>query len=294
MKNPNIGILGGDARYIHLANALAQDGYQVHCMFLEAPGLSEAVHRVEDFRDALPFCAALLLPIPVCREGLQLNAPFWPEDRNRDIGQFLEDIGKTTLVLGGAPSPAVREAFAQRELRFVDLMERNDLALANALPTAEGAVALAMDRLEVTISGSRCIVVGCGRCGRVLARLLASMGASVTVTARRKGQLTWIADRGWEPLDTGCLAERAGDCDVIFNTVPAPVVTRRVLDAMAPGTVVIDLASRPGGTDFDYAAQKGIDAVLAPGLPGKAAPKTAGLILRDTVLSMFQERGITL
>ncbi len=293
MNNPNIGVLGGDARYIHLANALSRDGYEVHCMFLDSPRLARGVHRAEDFRDALPFCAALLLPTPVCGQGLELNAPYWPQDRNRDIGQFLGDIGKTALVLGGAFSPAVKAAFAAKELRFIDLMERDDLAAANALPTAEGAVAMAMEQMEITLSGSRSCVVGCGRCGRVLARLLAAMGSRVTVTARRPGQLTWIADQGWTPLETGRLAQGAGEWDVVFNTVPAPVVDRRVLDALGPGAVVIDLASRPGSTDFPYAAQRGITAVLAPGLPGKVAPKTAGLILRDTILPILRERGIS-
>lgn len=292
MKSSEIGILGGDARSIHLANALAAAGYRVHAMFLDSPKLTAAVGRTSDFRDALPFCSALVLPTPVARPGLMLNAPYWPADRSRDMGQFLEDVGKTALVLGGGFSPEVKKAFARRELRFIDLMERDDLAQANAVPTAEGAVAMAMERMDITLSGSRSCVVGCGRCGRALARLLAAMGSRVTVTARRPEQLDWIARQGWEPLDTGHLAQQAHRWDVLFNTVPALVVDQGVLDALDPRALVIDLASAPGGTDFSAAAQRGISAVLAPGLPGLVAPRTAGLVLLDVILPIFQERGI--
>ena len=77
--------------------------------------------------------------------------------------------------------------------------------------------------------------------------------------------------------------------DIIFNTVPAPVISRQVLDELAPETLIIDLASEPGGTDFDYASKLGITVVHALGIPGKFAPRTAGEILKSTILSMLTE-----
>lgn len=293
MKNKIIGILGGDARYGYLGSALAAEGFEVWAMLLDPPDMDPTVHRAEDFRDALPFCGALILPTPVCKDGLMLNAPFWPRERGREIGQFLEEIGKSTIVLGGGFSPELRGIFGSKELRFTDLMELEPLAVANAVPTAEGAVALAMAQMNITISGSNSCVVGCGRCGRALARLLAAMGSRVTVTARRPEQLGWIEAQGWRPLETVEMHREAHRWDVVFCTIPAPVVTPAVLEGMNREAVIIDIASAPGGTDFTCAAKLGIKATLAPGLPGKAAPKTAGLILRDIILPILEERGMT-
>lgn len=82
MKNHNIGLLGGGMEQAALANRLAEDGgRQVYAMFLEGALLSPKVHTVRDFRDALWLCSVLVLPDPVCREGLLLNAPLWQERR---------------------------------------------------------------------------------------------------------------------------------------------------------------------------------------------------------------------
>ncbi|EQD57556.1 dipicolinic acid synthetase, A subunit, partial [mine drainage metagenome] len=77
------------------------------------------------------------------------------------------------------------------------------------------------------------------------------------------------------------------DADVVFNTIPAAVLREDVLQRMRRGAVVVDIASAPGGTDFVAARRLGIGAHLAPGLPGITAPRTAGRIVADTVLSLW-------
>ncbi len=45
--------------------------------------------------------------------------------------------------------------------------------------------------------------------------------------------------------------------DVVVNTIPAPVLGERELAAMPGGSLVVDLASLPGGTDFEAARELG-------------------------------------
>lgn len=121
MNNHNIGLLGGGLPQAALANRLAEGGgWEVYAMFLEGPLLSPAVHAVRDFRDALWLCSVLVLPDPVCREGLVLNAPLW-QGPPVDAGQFLGSIGKGALVLAGEMTPAFRGAAAAREVPVVPL-----------------------------------------------------------------------------------------------------------------------------------------------------------------------------
>lgn len=128
MKNRNIGLLGGGLPQASLANRLAETGrWEVYTMFLEGPLLSPAVHTARDFRDVLWLCGTLILPCPVCREGLVLNAPLW-QGPPVDAGQFLGLIGKGVLLLTGAVSPAFARAAAAKEVTFTPLPppERED------------------------------------------------------------------------------------------------------------------------------------------------------------------------
>ena len=115
MNNPYVGLLGGGEAQVSMANRLAEEpGRRVIAMFLRSPALSPAVEVPEDFRDGLWRCGVLILPDPVCRRGLELNAPFWPG--TVDAGQFLDRIGKGVLLLAGETTPEFRAAAAAREV----------------------------------------------------------------------------------------------------------------------------------------------------------------------------------
>ena len=125
MKNHNIGLLGGGLPQASLANRLAETSrWEVYTMFLEGPLLSPAVHTARDFRDVLWLCGTLVLPCPVCREGLVLNAPLW-QGPPVDAGQFLGLIGKGVLLLTGAVSPAFARAAAAKEVTFTPCPRRS-------------------------------------------------------------------------------------------------------------------------------------------------------------------------
>ena len=92
------------------------------------------------------------------------------------------------------------------------------------------------------------------------------------------------------PLEFRLIDEEIGKFKVVFNTVPAPVLTKEKLVLMDKNALIIDLASEPCGTDFAAAEELGITAKKALGLPGKFAPKTAGEILKETVLNVLSEK----
>ncbi|MCI8653321.1 MAG: hypothetical protein HFF11_06490 [Angelakisella sp.] len=121
MKNHNIGLLGGGLEQAALANGLADTGrWEVYTMFLEGPLLSPKVRTARDFRDVLWLCGTLVLPHPVCREGLLLNAPLW-QGPPVDAGQFLGSIGKGALLLAGEMTPAFSRAAAAKEVAVTPL-----------------------------------------------------------------------------------------------------------------------------------------------------------------------------
>ena len=151
------------------------------------------------------------------------------------------------------------------------------------MPTAEGAIQLAMEELPITLHGARVLVIGYGRLGRVLADAAA---------ARRYADLAWAENCGYGVEHTGQLEGWLCGYDLVVNTVPVRVLREAELADLKPGCLVIDLASKPGGVDFDAAARLGVKAFWALSLPGKVAPVTAGKSIKTTIYNILTELGV--
>ena len=161
--------------------------------------------------------------------------------------------------------------------------------MANAVPTAEGAVQLAMEHLPITIHGSRVLVIGFGRVGRLTAQRFQALGARVSVAARRYDQLAWAQAMGFGGEHLAHLKGWLCGYDLIVNTVPAQVLGIEELEDVKLDCLILDLASKPGGVDLGAAGKLGLTVIWALSLPGKVAPVTAGAAIRDTVYNMLRE-----
>ena len=162
---------------------------------------------------------------------------------------------------------------------------------ANALPTAEGAIQLAMEHLPITIHGARVLIIGFGRVGRITAQRFAALGARVTVAARKYEQLAWAQAMGFGGQKLEHLVGWLCGYDLVVNTVPALVLGRGELEDLKPDCLILDLASKPGGVDLSAAGDLGLTVVWALSLPGKVAPVTAGAAIKSTIYNMLRELG---
>ena len=174
------------------------------------------------------------------------------------------------------------------EIKTHDYFTREELAVKNAILTAEGAVEIAMREYPGTLNGAQCLVAGFGRIGKALSLALRGLHAQVTASARNRADLAWIEVFGCRAIHTDAIFEN-GQYDLVFNTIPAMVFSRRVLAKAQHGTIFIDLASAPGGIDFEAAAKLPIHAVQALSLPGRVAPKAAAEIIKSTIYNMMEE-----
>lgn len=287
MRNiDTFAVIGGDLRSAYLAGLLAADGYKVITSGFDSTDLPPCVTGCTNPAQAVTLADCVILPLPVTTDGTTVNAPF---SRMRiPLDQVLNGMAQDQFLVGGKISDVVRKEAECRGLVISDYLLREELAVMNAVPTAEGAIQLAMEELPVTIDGAKCLITGYGRVGRTLSKRLVSLGAQVTVAARKFADLAWAKSTGCETLELENLAD-AGDFDVIFNTVPVMLFGRDILKGMEKETLLIDLASRPGGVDFNAAAGMQIKTIWALSLPGRVAPKTAGAIIKKTILNMIKE-----
>ena len=203
---------------------------------------------------------------------------------------LLETLWPGQLVCGGRLSDESVLAAVRMGLHVEDLLRRPDFVAGNAAITAEGAVGLLLAESERTLLGSRALVLGWGRIGRLLALRLRALGARVAVAARAKGDRAMAAALVEEALDYAELEGRIGDFDFIVNTVPARVVTEAALCCVSPEALLLELASPPGGFDRALAENIGLRILAAPGLPGKCAPASAAALMREAVYAAIREQ----
>ena len=287
-KPETFAVIGGDLRYVYLAGKLADDGCKVIAVGFDNTDLPPCVTGCTDAAQAIALSEAVILPMPLSADGKTVKAPF--SRLCLPLEQIYAAVTPSHAVFAGGVSEEIAAAFARRDIAVHDYLAREELTVANAVPTAEGALQLAMEELPVTLHGASCLITGYGNIAKVLARLLLSLGASVTVAARNSVARAWATAQGCTAVHTAQLADLP-PYDVAFNTVPSLLFDRRVLAAMDPHTLLIDLASRPGGIDFDAAAQMHFKTVWALSLPGRVAPKTAADIIKGTVMTMLEEVG---
>ena len=182
------------------------------------------------------------------------------------------------------------EIARQAGVELADYFARPELAVYNAIPTAEGCIGILLQQRTRTLWGAEVLVLGFGPVGQALAVRLSALGAGVTVCARRPEQRALAESLGLRAAPLTALAGLAPAFDTVVNTIPAPVLGDGVLARLRSGSLIVDLASKPGGTDFAAAARRGHRAIHALSLPAACAPETAGEAVARTVQTMLQER----
>lgn len=279
-------ILGGDHRQEKLAGLLAEDGHDVHTFALDQADLPKEITQETDLTD-LPKADCVILPLPVIQDSPYLNTPL--SAFRHPVPPLLPHFTPGQTLVGGLVSPWFYRVCAENNLGIQDYFQREELAIANAVPTAEGAVSIALQDLAVTLHNARALVLGYGRVGKLVAQRFAALGAHVTVAARRFEALAWAEAYGHQTLALQGLAGYLCGFDVVINTIPTQILTRELLEDLKPDCLVIDLASKPGGVDLFAATDLGVRVVWALSLPGKVAPVSAALALKNTIYNMLRE-----
>ena len=280
-KGIRFAVVGGDQRQRELAGLLRADGYETAAFALDGT-------ENGDLAQALEKADVLILPLPAADADGRVYTPLTAakiEER-----EILERMRPGQLLLAGRAPACLRELAAAGGIELVDYFEREELAVLNAVATAEGAIQIMMEELPITLWQAKILVVGFGRIGKILAQRLRGLGAQVSVSARKQADKAWIRAMGCEALDTGALDGELPRFDCVVNTVPARVLDGKSLERLRRGCLCLDLASKPGGMDFEAAGKLGLRTVWALALPGQVAPRTSGAILRDTIYNILEER----
>ena len=285
-KVPRIAVMGGDKRELILIKKLVSEGFEVAAFAVSPTELADGAIFCEEAIEALQYAMAVVLPAPPLGETGEL----YTADGN-PVTLTEEDfawLSPGTPVVCGVVSPYLKKIGDKFDLNLHEMLELDEIAIPYSLPTAEGAIAIAIAEDDGVLENRTALILGFGRIGQTLAPRLEGMGMDVIITNRNAKRRDIARLLDYNTVDWQEWPISAARADFIFNTVPAMLLDAPVISGLKKTVIIIDLAARPGGTDFEAAAEQGIKAILAGGLPGKFAPGFAGEIMANVYTNLLK------
>ena len=283
----SIAVVGGDLRIVKLIEMLDKDGYKVYTYALENSEELlnlEGVEMCPTLEEAISYSKVVVGPVPLSSDRKKLSTPF---GRNSvSLEDFVTDLKGKYLIAGNI---GIKEQLDNKKIQFTDLLKREEFSVLNTIATAEGTIQIAMEETQRTVHGSNVLVMGFGRIGKVLSKMLDGIGAKVYCEARKNEDISWIKAYGYNPIHLNDLNKNLEKFDIIINTIPFQILDSERLDLIKKDAVIIDLASNPGGVDRKVAREKEIKVIWALSLPAKVAPLTSAEFIKETLYHVLKE-----
>ncbi len=268
MKKFDFAIIGGDKRTARVATVLAQRGYNVICFGTVEIPINNKIYTAHTLQEAIKNAPVIVCGIPFQKDGyLYFEKKLSPIP----LAELQRMLRKHHKVFGGVIPEDFRNVCETRKIGCYDFMQEEPLTIMNAVATAEGAILEALLHQDTQLHLSKTLVLGYGRCAKVLADKLKGLSAQVTVCSEHSQELAYACALGFRTLPLSELPHKIDCFEYIFNTIPAMVLTRPCLEKMQKDSLIIDIASNRVGVDYEAADLLQRAALFCPGLPGKYA-----------------------
>lgn len=228
------------------------------------------IRRSAAISHAMAYLSKAGLPVaayPTGKTGyLLLPVPSFPHG-NAYLEELLPQLPKGTVICGG-------NLGSYGSFETVDFLKDPYYLAENAAITARCAISIVQERTE--LKDCSVLILGWGRIGKCLWKLLSDLGARVTVAARKPEDLAMIRALGGNSVPIRSMDKDLTAYKVILNTVPAMVLPEMVT---TPDAVILELASVPG--------MAGDNIISARGLPGLMAPEESGKLIAETLMRLL-------
>ena len=264
-----LSIIGGDLRIVNLIDLLAKDDFLIYTYGLEnSEDLEEKenIKRCASLAELVGSSEIIIGPLPMTNDSENISAPF--SDEKIPIDKLITEMSnKNKMFFAGKLSEKTIEKLQEGNIKYIDLLKREELVVLNTIATAEGTIQIAMENTQRTIHGSNILIMGFGRVGKVLAKMLDGIGAKVSCEARKDSDIAWIKAYGYNPIH----------------------LSENRLRNVKKECTIIDLSSNPGGVDRNAARRMGLKMIWALSLPGRVAPMTSAEFIKETLYHILKE-----
>lgn len=217
-----------------------------------------------------------VLPIPLSLNNITLNN----SKVDLAVSELSEKLSNKALIISGGTNV----------IQSINVAQRDDFAYKNAIPTAEGAISIAINATDISLSDSKILITGFGKVSKILAKKLEGLCEDISIAVRKQSDLALINTLGFKGIPIEKLAKSINQYNIIFNSVPYQIFTKELLEKADKNSIFIELASSQLGFDTDAITELEINYINAPGLPNKVAPVSAAQILAETIYNILEEQ----
>ena len=295
-KNKVIGIMACDLRQVYMAQFIMNKGYLVNLICSEnlaqdkkfkdiinrliGSNTHNKLHVICDIDEFIRLSQVIVTPIPFNKISEFIIIPKFIH-----LLEEKEDKSMCWLYTGYIEDE-FRSSLEDKKINYIDNSKCEKLTIYNSIATAEGIIAEAIINKNTNIHGSQVLVLGYGRCGKTLALKLKGLNANVSVCARREEDLAMAYSVGYNTVDLHNLIMAINKYEYIFNTIPYMILDEAMLQKVSSNSLILDIASTPGGVDKNAACKYGISVKHILGIPGKYSPKASGVALAKAFLDI--------
>ena len=285
-----ISLIGGDLRISNLAQMIAKDGNEVCVYGMEK---SDAIMQNKDIikskslNEAIENSDIIIGSIPFARDENKMYAAF--SENDIEVKDLIKNNNKDKTFIAGSINDKSYKLLSESFGDVIDVMKREELVILNTIATAEGTIEVAIKNTDTILAGSKVLVLGFGRVGKIVAKKFDDLSAIVTCAARKPKDLAWIKAFGFSDININELGKELNQYDIIINTVPKIIIDKKLMKYMKKDVLMIDLASAPGGIDRDDAKEMNLKLIWALALPGKVAPLTSAKFIKETIYNVISE-----
>jgi len=277
-----IALIGGDMRNVKLAEFLSMEN-EIKTYGLEKNkelSKNSDIQMENNLQMAVSDAELIICPIPFSRDGKRVYSPL----SNNEIN-ILELLKKAKFkrIVAGSISKEFIETAKKNNVELTDIMKCENLTVYNTIATAEGAIKIAIEKTQINIHGSKVLILGFGRVAKTTAEKFSALNADVTCAARKEEDFAWMEVYGYKNVNINKLDENLSQYDIIINTVPTVILTKDRLKHISKDSLIIDLASKPGGIDFATAEKFELNYEWALALPGKISPLTSAEYIKRII-----------
>ena len=277
-------IIGGDKRQHYMADFLEEKGFDILLY-----GLLDKKCNVDNLKNAITVSDVVIFPLPVSKDGKNINSSVKIKENIDEILSFIEN---DKIIFGGMIDKGIENKIKKKNIKCFDYFAKEDLTIKNTVPTVQGILKVVIDNIDYTIHSANIAVFGFGRVGKLTADVFSSIGAKVTVCARKSSDVINAELKNFNGCKIKEFYKISEKFNIIINTVPDLVIDRNILENLNNDCLIIDVSSAPYGVDFASAYDFGIKVLQCPSLPGKVAPKTAGKIIGETIIDILKEENL--
>lgn len=299
----NFGLIGGDLRQTYLVKLLLEDDISDKINLYGVSGFDKENNDVRlcgCVEEVVRNSDVIIGAIPFTKDGVYVTGCNDNDGLRIDAfaDKFLSvcpcrTVASSKYFFAGAVPGNVYAPLKEAGVNVFDITARDDFAVFNAVPTAEGAIQYIMAETPYTLAGRNVLVIGSGRVGRVVTHKFDRLNVNVTVSSRKPSERALWSAYGINSCGYGKdFREAVSKADIVVNTVPLPVVDDECLSVFKDEVLIIDLAT---GCDFFALSneEKALKhkVIKLPGLPGKVAPLTAASYIKTVMVNILAENG---